>query len=152
VVSAVGFIALASVAAEFGVVMLIYLDQAVANRQRRGAIKNLTDLREAITEGAVLRVRPKAMTVAVIIAALVPLFIGEGPGSEVMQRIAAPPDGRWHDHGAVIVHDCPAGNLPAYAAPKADRTCWGQPYCSYAYLRSLGRAEEPAASRFVRAS
>jgi Cu(I)/Ag(I) efflux system membrane protein CusA/SilA len=90
VASAVGFIALAGVAAEFGVVMLIYLDQAVANRQRRGAMKNLTDLREAITEGAVLRVRPKAMTVAVIIAGLVPLFIGEGTGSEVMQRIAAP--------------------------------------------------------------
>jgi len=90
IASGVGFIALAGVAAEFGVVMLIYLDQSVAERQRRGELNTLDDLRTAIADGAVLRVRPKAMTVAVIIAGLLPLFIGDGTGSEVMQRIAAP--------------------------------------------------------------
>ncbi|MEW6168519.1 MAG: efflux RND transporter permease subunit [Pseudomonadota bacterium] len=90
VASGVGFIALAGVAAEFGVVMLIYLDNAVRARERQNRMSTLTDLREALIEGAVLRVRPKAMTVAVIIAGLIPLFIGAGTGSEVMQRIAAP--------------------------------------------------------------
>lgn len=90
VASGVGFIALAGVAAEFGVVMLIYLDQAVDERQRRGELNSVADLRAAISDGAVRRVRPKAMTVAVIIAGLLPLFVGSGTGSEVMQRIAAP--------------------------------------------------------------
>jgi len=90
VASGVGFIALAGVAAEFGVVMLIYLDNAIGERQERGQMRSQADLREALIEGAVLRVRPKAMTVAVIIAGLLPLFIGAGTGSEVMQRIAAP--------------------------------------------------------------
>ncbi len=88
IASAVGFIALAGVAAEFGVVMLIYLKHAI---ERRGAaLHSEADLREAIIEGAVLRVRPKAMTVAVIVAGLLPLFWGGGTGSEIMQRIAAP--------------------------------------------------------------
>ncbi len=82
----VGFIALAGVAAEFGVVMLVYLDQAV--KRRRPA--TLAQLHEAVIEGAVLRVRPKAMTVAVVIAALLPIMLGGGTGSEVMRRIAAP--------------------------------------------------------------
>jgi copper/silver efflux system protein len=90
VASGVGFIALAGVAAEFGVVMLIYLDKAIQDRRERGQMQTVSDLRDALIEGAVLRVRPKAMTVAVIIAGLVPLFIGTGAGSEVMQRIAAP--------------------------------------------------------------
>jgi len=90
VASGVGFIALAGVAAEFGVIMLIYLDTAIREREQRGEMHTVADLREALIEGAVLRVRPKAMTVAVIIAGLVPLFIGAGTGSEVMQRIAAP--------------------------------------------------------------
>ncbi len=90
VASGVGFIALAGVAAEFGVVMLIYLDSAIRERSESGTMQSEADLREALVEGAVLRVRPKAMTVAVIIAGLVPLFIGAGTGSEVMQRIAAP--------------------------------------------------------------
>ena len=90
VASGVGFIALAGVSAEFGVIMLIYLQQAIAERQRRGALKTVADLEDAIVEGAVLRVRPKAMTVAVIIAGLLPLFWGAGTGSEIMQRIAAP--------------------------------------------------------------
>ncbi len=85
----VGFIALAGVAAEFGVVMLIYLDNALRERERLGPVTPQV-LREAIMEGAVLRVRPKAMTVAVIVAGLVPIFLSEGTGSEVMSRIAAP--------------------------------------------------------------
>ncbi|OZB74326.1 MAG: CusA/CzcA family heavy metal efflux RND transporter, partial [Halothiobacillus sp. 14-55-98] len=87
---AVGFIALAGVAAEFGVVMLIYLDHAIEDRRRAGRLNTRTDLRDAIMEGAVLRVRPKAMTVAVILAGLIPILVGHGTGSEVMSRIAAP--------------------------------------------------------------
>jgi Cu(I)/Ag(I) efflux system membrane protein CusA/SilA len=87
IASAVGFIALAGVAAEFGVIMLLYLDQAIA---RRGPALTHASLRDAIEEGAVLRVRPKAMTVAVIVAGLAPILLGSGTGSEVMQRIAAP--------------------------------------------------------------
>ncbi|MDD3764319.1 MAG: efflux RND transporter permease subunit [Nevskiales bacterium] len=90
IASAVGFIALAGVAAEFGVVMLIYLKHALAAREADGTLRTEADLRTAIIEGAVLRVRPKAMTVAVIVAGLLPLFWGAGTGSEVMQRIAAP--------------------------------------------------------------
>jgi Cu(I)/Ag(I) efflux system membrane protein CusA/SilA len=90
VATIIGFIALAGVAAEFGVVMLIYLDQAVARRRAAGVAITSRELREAIMEGAVLRARPKAMTVAVIVAGLLPLFWGQGTGSEVMQRIAAP--------------------------------------------------------------
>ena len=82
----VGFIALAGVAAEFGVVMLVYLDQAVQRRRPT----TLAELHQAVIEGAVLRVRPKAMTVAVVIAALFPIMVGSGTGSEVMRRIAAP--------------------------------------------------------------
>ncbi len=90
VASTVGFIALAGVAAEFGVIMLIYLDHAIAQRVQESRLNTREDLVDAITEGAVLRVRPKAMTVAVIIAGLMPLFVGGGTGSEIMQRIAAP--------------------------------------------------------------
>jgi Cu(I)/Ag(I) efflux system membrane protein CusA/SilA len=86
----VGFIALAGVAAEFGVIMLIYLDKAIEQRSLAGRLNNTQDLKSAIMEGAVLRVRPKAMTVAVIIAGLLPIMLSEGTGSEVMQRIAAP--------------------------------------------------------------
>ena len=82
----VGFIALAGVAAEFGVVMLVYLNQAIKKHQPTTAL----ELRECVIEGAVLRVRPKAMTVAVIFAGLLPIMIGAGTGSELMQRIAAP--------------------------------------------------------------
>jgi copper/silver efflux system protein len=89
VASAVGFIALAGVAAEFGVVMLIYLKHAWEERVARGQA-NEACLYEAIREGAVLRVRPKAMTVCVIVAGLLPIMWSHGTGSEVMQRIAAP--------------------------------------------------------------
>ncbi len=89
VAGVVGFIALAGVAAEFGVIMLLYLKQAWAERERRDALDDAS-LKEAISEGAVQRVRPKAMTVAVILAGLIPIMWASGTGSEVMQRIAAP--------------------------------------------------------------
>jgi len=82
----VGFVALAGVAAEFGVIMLVYLNQAIKEYNP----KNKQQLREAIIDGAVLRVRPKAMSAAVVIAGLIPIMMGSGTGSEVMQRIAAP--------------------------------------------------------------
>ena len=91
---AVGFIALAGVAAETGVIMLIYLDHAweelKTKRRAEGQVPGLTDLYEAIMEGAVERVRPKMMTVVAIMAGLLPIMWGTGTGSEVMSRIAAP--------------------------------------------------------------
>jgi Cu(I)/Ag(I) efflux system membrane protein CusA/SilA len=87
VAGAVGFIALAGLAAEFGVVMLLYLRHAI---DAHGPNLTNAQLIEALDEGAVQRVRPKAMTVAVILAGLAPLMWSEGAGSEVMQRIAAP--------------------------------------------------------------
>ena len=87
VATGVGFIALAGVSAEFGVVMLIYLKHALADRP---ADPDANEVAEAVREGALLRVRPKAMTVAVILAGLIPILIGTGTGSEVMSRIAAP--------------------------------------------------------------
>ncbi|HRA81381.1 MAG TPA: efflux RND transporter permease subunit, partial [Thauera sp.] len=90
IATGVGFIALAGVAAEFGVVMLIYLKHALEERCPDGRRPTLPELLDAIREGAVLRVRPKAMTVAVILAGLVPIVWSSGTGSEVMSRIAAP--------------------------------------------------------------
>lgn len=91
---AVGFIALAGVAAETGVIMLIYLDHAweelKTKRRAEGQVPGLADLYEAIMEGAVERVRPKMMTVVAIMAGLLPIMWGTGTGSEVMSRIAAP--------------------------------------------------------------
>jgi Cu(I)/Ag(I) efflux system membrane protein CusA/SilA len=86
---AVGFIALAGVAAETGVVMLLYLEHAWRDRLARGEV-TVTALREAIVEGALLRLRPKLMTVVTIMAGLLPIMVGRGTGSEVMRRIAAP--------------------------------------------------------------
>jgi Cu(I)/Ag(I) efflux system membrane protein CusA/SilA len=91
VASAVGFIALAGVAAEFGVIMLLYLKQAWERRLASGRTPAAETLLDRDPEGAVQRVRPKAMTVAVILAGLLPIMFGAtGTGSEVMQRIAAP--------------------------------------------------------------
>jgi Cu(I)/Ag(I) efflux system membrane protein CusA/SilA len=87
IATGVGFIALAGVSAEFGVVMLIYLKNALAER---GAHPDAAEVEAAVREGALLRVRPKAMTVAVILAGLLPILLGSGAGSEVMSRIAAP--------------------------------------------------------------
>jgi Cu(I)/Ag(I) efflux system membrane protein CusA/SilA len=90
VATMIGFIALAGVAAEFGVVMLLYLDHAWQRQLTLDPQAGPAALDEAIREGAVQRVRPKAMTVAVILAGLFPILLGHGAGSEVMQRIAAP--------------------------------------------------------------
>ena len=90
IATGVGFIALAGVSAEFGVVMLIYLKHALHDRLAQGLKQTAAVVDDAIREGAVLRVRPKAMTVAVILAGLLPIVFGTGTGSEVMSRIAAP--------------------------------------------------------------
>ena len=89
VATGVGFIALAGVAAEFGVIMLIYLNNAWAERQAECETTRAA-LLDAIREGAVQRIRPKAMTVAVIVAGLLPILWSSGTGSEVMSRIAVP--------------------------------------------------------------
>jgi Cu(I)/Ag(I) efflux system membrane protein CusA/SilA len=90
VAGAVGFIALAGVAAEFGVIMVLYLNQALDKYRRQDHEGGNRMVMRAIHEGAVLRVRPKVMTVATIMAGLLPIMWGGGSGSEVMQRIAAP--------------------------------------------------------------
>ena len=90
IASGVGLIALSGLAAEFGVIMLVYLDDAIARYQKAGQLNTLEDLHHALIDGAVLRVRPKAMTVAVILAGLLPILWGTGTGSEAMSRIAAP--------------------------------------------------------------
>jgi Cu(I)/Ag(I) efflux system membrane protein CusA/SilA len=87
---AVGFIALAGVAAEFGVVMLIYLDAAVRRARASGALTREAELDAALRDGALRRVRPKLMTVVVIVAGLLPIAFAEGTGAATMQRIAAP--------------------------------------------------------------
>ncbi len=86
----VGIIALAGVAAETGVVMLVYLDETYERRVREGRMSTAHDLREAIMEGAVQRVRPKIMTVAAIMGGLLPIMWTTGTGADVMKRIAAP--------------------------------------------------------------
>ena len=90
----VGFIALAGVAVEIGVIMLVYLNQAIrehkATAEAEGRALTINDVRGAVLDGALLRVRPIMMTVAAIIAGLLPIMLGGGTGSEVMRRIAAP--------------------------------------------------------------
>jgi Cu(I)/Ag(I) efflux system membrane protein CusA/SilA len=108
VATGVGFIALAGVAAEFGVVMLIYLKHALAER---GPSPGEAELESAVREGALLRVRPKAMTVAVILAGLAPILIGHGAGSEVMSRIAAPMIGGMLTAPLLSMLVIPAGYL-----------------------------------------
>jgi Cu(I)/Ag(I) efflux system membrane protein CusA/SilA len=87
---AIGFVALAGVAAETGVVMLIYLDHAWHDRSKARSVPTLRDLYDAVIEGAVERVRPKMMTVTAIMAGLLPILWGAGAGASVMKRIAAP--------------------------------------------------------------
>jgi Cu(I)/Ag(I) efflux system membrane protein CusA/SilA len=86
----VGIIALAGVDAETGVIMLLYLDQAYEKWRNSGRMRNVEDLREAITEGAVKRIRPKMMTVMAILVGLLPIMWSHGAGADVMKRIAAP--------------------------------------------------------------
>jgi Cu(I)/Ag(I) efflux system membrane protein CusA/SilA len=90
VATAIGFIALAGVAAETGVVMLLYLDQAYRDRGERGLLRGRADVDAAVEHGAVERVRPKMMTVTAIIAGLLPILWSQGAGADVMKRIAAP--------------------------------------------------------------
>jgi Cu(I)/Ag(I) efflux system membrane protein CusA/SilA len=87
---AIGFIALAGVAAETGVIMLIYLDHAYRARVAAGTMRDLTDVDAAVEHGAVERVRPKMMTVTAIMAGLIPILWSQGAGADVMKRIAAP--------------------------------------------------------------
>ena len=129
VATAIGFIALAGVAAEFGVVMLIYLRHAWEERLAAGLPATEATLKEAIEEGAVLRVRPKAMTVAVIMAGLLPIMVSSGTGAETMQRIAAPMVG-----GMIT-----APLLSMLVIPAA-----------YLLLRGRGLAREAAGSRASR--
>ena len=87
----VGFIALAGVAVEIGVIMLVYLNQALQrSTQQAGREPGRADIRQAVIDGALLRVRPVMMTVSTIVAGLLPIMLGSGTGSEVMRRIAAP--------------------------------------------------------------
>jgi Cu(I)/Ag(I) efflux system membrane protein CusA/SilA len=86
----VGLIALAGLDAETGVVMLLYLDIAYEEWVKKGQMRNVTELRDAIYHGAVKRVRPKAMTACVIIAGLMPILWSHGAGADVMKRIATP--------------------------------------------------------------
>jgi Cu(I)/Ag(I) efflux system membrane protein CusA/SilA len=87
---AIGFIALAGVAAETGVIMLLYLDHAYHERRAGGHLRTRADLDDAIESGAVERVRPKMMTVTAIMAGLIPILWSQGTGADVMKRIAAP--------------------------------------------------------------
>ena len=90
VASAMGFIALAGLAAETGVVMLLYLDHAHADRRAAGRLGSRADIDAAVEYGAVERVRPKMMTVTAITAGLLPILWSHGTGADVMKRIAAP--------------------------------------------------------------
>jgi Cu(I)/Ag(I) efflux system membrane protein CusA/SilA len=90
VATAIGFIALAGVAAETGVIMLIYLDHAYRDRRAAGRMRDRADVDAAVEYGAVDRVRPKMMTVTAITAGLLPILWGHGAGADVMKRIAAP--------------------------------------------------------------
>jgi Cu(I)/Ag(I) efflux system membrane protein CusA/SilA len=86
----VGIIALAGLDAETGVVMLLYLDLAYEQWKKEGKLNTLSDLKDAIMHGAVKRIRPKIMTVSVILAGLIPIMFSHGTGADVMKRIAAP--------------------------------------------------------------
>ena len=132
IASAVGFIALGGVASEIGVVMLLYINQALEARIADGKLNNPSELVEAIVEGAALRVRPIAMTVAVIIAGLLPIMWGSGTGSEVMRRIAAPMVGGMITAPLLSMFVIPAAYLlierRRWAAPV--RWFWSRRKCS----------------------
>jgi Cu(I)/Ag(I) efflux system membrane protein CusA/SilA len=123
---AVGFIALAGVAAETGVIMLVYLDHALAEIrtecERDGRALSRNDLRRAIMVGAVERVRPKMMTVVAIIAGLLPILWSTGSGSEVMQRIAVPMIGGMVSSTVLTLVVIPAvyGLVKGWGLPRSD--------------------------------
>jgi copper/silver efflux system protein len=125
IASAVGFIALGGVASEIGVVMLVYINQAVGARAAEGNLNDRSELIEGIVEGAALRVRPIAMTVAVIIAGLLPIMWGSGTGSEVMRRIAAPMVGGMITAPLLSMFVVPAAYLLIrWRAQRRGRTAW----------------------------
>ena len=134
---AVGFIALAGVAAETGVVMLIYLDHALTEitetRRAEGVELTRVDLRRAIMTGAVERVRPKMMTVVAIMAGLLPILWSTGTGSEVMRRIAVPMVGGMVSSTVLTLLVIPA----IYTIVKG----WGLPKRNTASLRWDARVE-----------
>ena len=145
---AVGFIALAGVAAETGVVMLIYLNHALAEAKGRRATEGRpltrTDLRDAIMEGAVERVRPKMMTVAAITAGLLPIMWSSGTGSEIMQRIAVPMIGGMVSSALLTLIVIPAifGLIEGVRLPKAIELA--EPAVDEAKpIRSTSRTREP---------
>ncbi len=86
----VGFIATAGVASEFGVVMLLYLDSTVARRKIHGTLNTWEDVKDAVVEGTLLRLRPMAMTLTMVVGGLLPIMFSDGAGADVMKRIAAP--------------------------------------------------------------
>ncbi|HSC99628.1 MAG TPA: efflux RND transporter permease subunit [Casimicrobiaceae bacterium] len=131
VASAVGFLALAGVAAEFGVIMLLYLRHALDARRAAGGVMDDGTVRTAIVEGAVLRVRPKAMTVAVILAGLLPIMWGDGTGSEVMRRIAAPMVGGMITAPILSMIVIPAAYLLMQRTRRRRRDAFDQSAASY---------------------
>ncbi len=147
---AVGFIALAGVAAETGVIMLIYLDHAWDEQRAEvaaaGREATRTDLYRAIMVGAVERVRPKMMTVVAIMAGLVPILWSTGAGSEVMQRIAVPMIGGMVSSTVLTLVVIPAiyGLVKARGLPHRSRTGTGAPSTDQALVRVRPRLVNPA--------
>ena len=107
----VGIIALAGLAAETGVVMLLYLDLAYEQWRKEGKLNSLQDLRDSIMYGAVTRIRPKMMTVSVILAGLIPIMFSHGTGADVMKRIAAPMIGGVITSAVLVLVIIPAINM-----------------------------------------
>jgi Cu(I)/Ag(I) efflux system membrane protein CusA/SilA len=147
---AVGFIALAGVAAETGVIMLIYLDHAWDEQRAEvaamGREATRADLYRAIMVGAVERVRPKMMTVVAIMAGLVPILWSTGAGSEVMQRIAVPMIGGMVSSTVLTLVVIPAiyGLVKARGLPHRSRTGIGAPSADQALVRVRPRLVNPA--------
>jgi copper/silver efflux system protein len=147
---AVGFIALAGVAAETGVIMLIYLDHAWDEQRAKvaamGREVTRADLYRAIMVGAVERVRPKMMTVVAIMAGLVPILWSTGAGSEVMQRIAVPMIGGMVSSTVLTLVVIPAiyGLVKARGLPHRSRTGTGGPNADQALVRVRPRLVNPA--------
>jgi copper/silver efflux system protein len=122
----VGFIALAGLAVETGVVMVVYLDEALERFTREGRMLGVADLREAVIEGAVERVRPKVMTVATTLLGLLPVMIGTGTGTRVMKRIAAPMVGGLVSTTALTLVILPAAWF-LWRRAQLNRRGWGRP-------------------------
>ena len=133
---AIGFIALAGVAAETGVVMLIYLDHAWRARAADGQRPTLRDLYDAVVEGAVERVRPKMMTVTAIIAGLLPILWGHGTGASVMKRIAAPMVG-----GMISSTVLTLVVIPAVYSLWRERQVWARASAGIPVYRPVGRQQ-----------